>query len=222
MQNLSQSGRSMVEMLGVLAIIGVLSVGAISGYSKAMDKYLINQTIDQISNIVANIRTLFSTTGYYNDFKSAKSLIFPENVGATCYWNTWCQGITPMDTYMNLSSSYADSADKTNETYKAFILEYNGLSKDNCVALATADWGNRVSGLIGVSVRTYSSLNRDGPGGQAGYLLENITVETTDGNNYVSIPGAATPNHATPMNVAKAVGLCSSEDEQNSFAVKFH
>ena len=31
-------GRSMVEMLGVLAIIGVLSVGAIAGYSKAMMK----------------------------------------------------------------------------------------------------------------------------------------------------------------------------------------
>ena len=33
------SGRSMVEMLGVLAIIGILSVGAITGYSKAMMKY---------------------------------------------------------------------------------------------------------------------------------------------------------------------------------------
>ncbi len=32
------TGRSMVEMLGVLAIIGVLSVGAIAGYSKAMIK----------------------------------------------------------------------------------------------------------------------------------------------------------------------------------------
>ena len=32
------AGRSMVEMLGVLAIIGVLSVGAVAGYSKAMIK----------------------------------------------------------------------------------------------------------------------------------------------------------------------------------------
>ena len=40
--HLNQSGRSMVEMLGVLAIIGVLSVGAISGYSKAMMKYKLN------------------------------------------------------------------------------------------------------------------------------------------------------------------------------------
>lgn len=33
----SQSGRSMVEMLGVLAIVGVLSIGGIAGYKTAMD-----------------------------------------------------------------------------------------------------------------------------------------------------------------------------------------
>lgn len=32
----SSTGRSMIEMLGVLAIVGVLSVGGIAGYSKAM------------------------------------------------------------------------------------------------------------------------------------------------------------------------------------------
>ena len=30
---INESGRSMIEMLGVLAIIGVLSVGGIAGYS---------------------------------------------------------------------------------------------------------------------------------------------------------------------------------------------
>ena len=39
----NQFGRSMVEMLGVLAIIGVLSVGSISGYSMAMKKYKLNK-----------------------------------------------------------------------------------------------------------------------------------------------------------------------------------
>ena len=34
----NEKGRSMIEMLGVLAIIGVLSVGGIAGYSKAMMK----------------------------------------------------------------------------------------------------------------------------------------------------------------------------------------
>ena len=45
------SGRSMVEMLGVLAIIGVLSVGAIAGYSKAMMKYKLNKQADQVNNL---------------------------------------------------------------------------------------------------------------------------------------------------------------------------
>ena len=48
------SGRSMVEMLGVLAIIGVLSVGAISGYSKAMMKYKLNKYTESFSMLLAN------------------------------------------------------------------------------------------------------------------------------------------------------------------------
>ena len=39
----NESGRSMVEVLGVLAIIGVLSVGGIAGYKVAMDEYKLNQ-----------------------------------------------------------------------------------------------------------------------------------------------------------------------------------
>ena len=41
MQNLrktNETGRSMVEMLGVLAIVGVLSVGGVYGYGVAMKK----------------------------------------------------------------------------------------------------------------------------------------------------------------------------------------
>ena len=48
----ASAGRSMVEMLGVLAIIGVLSVGAIAGYSKAMMKYKLNKQAEQINSIL--------------------------------------------------------------------------------------------------------------------------------------------------------------------------
>lgn len=44
-----QSGRSMVEMLGTLAIIGVLSIGGIAGYRYGMDKYRANETINDIN-----------------------------------------------------------------------------------------------------------------------------------------------------------------------------
>ncbi|MGN1063688.1 MAG: Tfp pilus assembly protein FimT/FimU, partial [Alphaproteobacteria bacterium] len=42
-------GRTMMEMLGTLAIIGVLSIGGIAGYNYAMDKYRANVTINDIN-----------------------------------------------------------------------------------------------------------------------------------------------------------------------------
>ena len=45
----------MIEMLGVLAIIGVLSVGGIAGYSKAMTKFKINKMIEDYSNLTFNL-----------------------------------------------------------------------------------------------------------------------------------------------------------------------
>ena len=52
------AGRSMVEMLGVLAIIGVLSVGAIAGYSKAMMKYKLNQHAQAVNMLINNTLTM--------------------------------------------------------------------------------------------------------------------------------------------------------------------
>ena len=48
----NEKGRSMVEMLGVLAIIGVLSVGGIYGYTVAMNKYKANEIV-QVGNMLS-------------------------------------------------------------------------------------------------------------------------------------------------------------------------
>ena len=47
----NESGRSMVEMLGVLAIIGVLSIGGIAGYTIAMNRYRANEIIDTAAKL---------------------------------------------------------------------------------------------------------------------------------------------------------------------------
>ena len=41
-----------MEMLGVLAIVGILSVGAISGYSKAMMRYKLNKQSEQLTQLL--------------------------------------------------------------------------------------------------------------------------------------------------------------------------
>ena len=55
LQRKNQSGRTMVEMLAVLAVIGVLTVGAIAGLSQAMDKYRLSKTHDDILYINQSI-----------------------------------------------------------------------------------------------------------------------------------------------------------------------
>ena len=52
------AGRSMIEMLGVLAIIAVLTVGGIAGYSKAMKKYQANKVVGEIIQVFANLKEL--------------------------------------------------------------------------------------------------------------------------------------------------------------------
>ena len=46
---INELGRSMVEMLGVLAVIGVLSVAGILGYKFAMNKYIANETVNELA-----------------------------------------------------------------------------------------------------------------------------------------------------------------------------
>lgn len=54
-------GRSMVEMLGVLAIIGVLSIGGIAGYTMAMNRYRANQILDIASKLAIVSQSLHAS-----------------------------------------------------------------------------------------------------------------------------------------------------------------
>ncbi len=42
----NESGRTLTEMLGVLAIMGVLTIGGVAGFNYAMDKHACNQVLD--------------------------------------------------------------------------------------------------------------------------------------------------------------------------------
>ncbi|MBO6281217.1 MAG: hypothetical protein J6N49_01660 [Alphaproteobacteria bacterium] len=143
-----QSGRSMIEMLGVLAIIGVLSVGGIAGYSKAMMQYKINKATDQITQIVGSIRTLYGSqkvySGVWDKNVWKKAHLFPDEM-----WNTDKTNVeNPFGGDVIL-----ETADRKNGASKAFSLRYTGLPEEACMALSTYDWGSSSSsGLISISV----------------------------------------------------------------------
>ena len=65
--SVAQRGRSMIEMLGVLAIIGVLSVGGIAGYSKAMMKIKLNRWQNDMTTLIANLEMTYINSLRYTD-----------------------------------------------------------------------------------------------------------------------------------------------------------
>ena len=68
-KKITESGRSMVEMLGVLAIIGVLSIGAVAGYKFALNKFRANEIINELNARALSVsaQMLSATTPYESD-----------------------------------------------------------------------------------------------------------------------------------------------------------
>ena len=140
----NESGRSMIEMLGVLAIIGVLSVGGIAGYSKAMTKFKTNQVADNVSMLVANIKTLYAQQKSYNGLNTENAItlgVVPDELKKSA---------TQLTNAFNGSVVINASNSTKNETLpRAFYIIFNGLPKEACISLATNDWGSGYSsGLI--------------------------------------------------------------------------
>jgi len=145
-----QSGRSMVEMLGVLAIIGVLSIGGISGYSKAMAKFRINKTMDQISMLVMNVRSLFSGSMDYTGLDNKMAVQLGIIPGEMIVGTNKTSGSKLINAYQGEVVVKTQNVGGSN---RSFSIEYAGLSREGCIALATADWGSQAgSGLIGIAV----------------------------------------------------------------------
>ncbi len=212
-----QSGRSMIEMLGVLAIIGVLSVGGIAGYSKAMNKFKTNQVADNVSMLVANIKTMYSQQNSYeglNNVTAVQMGLVPDELTSTFTAATegsnGNQG-TPAsqeltnsfngNVYISSASSVSSSDDNL-----AFRITFTGLSKEACITLATNDWGSSYSsGLIGMAVKgndTAAGMLTDADDKANIYMGCPGTTSKTDNAAY------ACAGKSVPMNVEFAAAAC--------------
>lgn len=57
----NETGRNMVEMLGVLAVIGVLTIGGIYGYIFAMSKHKVNEAAELVTLAEVEMEAAAST-----------------------------------------------------------------------------------------------------------------------------------------------------------------
>ena len=206
----NESGRSMIEMLGVLAIIGVLSVGGIAGYTKAMAQHKINKTVEQITQIVGNIRTLYFSQKDYDSLKCSgnstggcailkKGHAIPDEM--------WTSD-TAMENAFGGTFGVTTGHKKTTTDKKAFSLILAGLPEEACMSIATYDWGSgSSSGLVALSINSDIATSS----------LINCTGTAAASGKVVACPkGSTTP---VPMPADKAATACGDD---NTLYLKFY
>ena len=200
----NESGRSMIEMLGVLAIIGVLSVGGIAGYSKAMNKFKTNKVADNVSMLVANIKTLYAQQNSYNglDVNSAISMgVVPDELVSARPNNNGTGGALTNAYNGNVYIKAASSNGGTTSDDLAFYIIFTGLSKEACITLATNDWGSSFSsGLIGMQAKS-------GTGSNAAHTDADVTDIKMGCDGGTS--GIACAGKSVPMDVGDAATACA-------------
>ena len=162
----NQQGRSMIEMLGVLAIIGILSIGGLAGYAKAMAKYRVNQEIYQMTLMASTIRSLWGSQRNYKDIGL--------EAGTPDFNNTFYRaGVIPKDRchLYNNKCSYANNgfgglirvhstAKNAEGDHLAFYIKNEGLSENECIEFANQDWIEMGVPLLYIGVSAGPSMDK--------------------------------------------------------------
>ena len=147
------SGRSMVEMLGVLAIIGVLSVGAISGYSKAMEKYRWNKFVNSVNLLVAQA-TQFIANNKASDTESLNLTAMLHKINAFpkgFYLSGTTFRYTP-----NIGFQYGYIYQYSSE-HNVLEIYFESPTSDFCKKTLTTPWEGLAWDYQGGGLRVYSS-----------------------------------------------------------------
>ena len=205
----NEKGRSMIEMLGVLAIVGVLSVGGLAGYSKAMIKYKTTKLINEVSEIVMNTRTL------YMNQESLEGLTMDILVRSSAIPHNMIQG--------NVESSYAvkhafggsvsvfPSLDNDGIEH-AFELYINDINNISCMTLASMDWGQDVaSGFIGMYLGTVPI--------QEPKMRELKSGDPSNLNQLIFTPGPH--ENSIPLSIINAQAGCQCEGTTCTIGLKY-
>ena len=166
-----QNGRSMIEMLGVLSIIGILTVGGFSLVSKAVTENKINNVIDEISALAQHTRVVFREFVYKCREDDS---------------NKKCSTGTDMTKPLHEASAYPDVLEYTTcdgkncfidneelemtvsflveDNVEYYVLKIAGPNKkvipeDICMAIANGNWGTpATNGFSGIAFKNDENL----------------------------------------------------------------
>lgn len=196
-----EQGRSMIEMLGVLAIIGVLSVGGINGFSKAMDAHKVNTIVEQIGTIVANAKSIgLRQGGKYtglNTTAAKKMKIIPEEMIDSSGKVTHVYG---GEVRVGDAKSVYNQG---NPTDKGILVELKSLSRDACIQILSKGLGGPKTILV-----VSGSNNPNSSSKISGYTQYSSTAKCeTSGNDF-----AICYNQDMPLSTISSACSCGTNN----------
>lgn len=185
MRKYNQNGRSMIEMLGVLSIVGVISVGGMSLIHNA-------RVIREETQLASDVAQLGAVA-------KKLSCQYDENYGS--YTNFLNQSAAvPAHMKYVASGDYIEAAQDAAITVTGdtsyFVINVSGLETGGCLKLATTNWGNKHSnGCLGVTIggedasscmqstSSACSASSAKSSDTTNYPMKNTTASSLCGNN---------------------------------------
>ncbi len=205
----NELGRSMIEMLGVLAIVGILSVGGIVGYSKAMLKYKQDKLMSELSQLIVNIRVLYTYQHKYTGIDS-KLLIGSGAVPAEMVDKDASSEMIIRHAFGGDVVVYPSNGAAGGDT--AFEIYAKGLNKQACLILATMDWGQDLaSGFRSMYVGTEEITEP---------IMKDV-IQPDDDDPNLGIYTIGQHEDSIPIPAYKALNICSCSVNECVIGLKY-
>lgn len=172
MKSMNEKGSSMIEVLSVLAVIGVLTVGILAGISKINGKIKMERTYREAKTIILKTKQVFA-----NLRPSAITGTELVSLGIFSELDDDENSFNILGNKMTIALS-DDAGNGTGE--ETFIFRLEGVASRDCINLMSADWGNdRSSRLFRIGIGDESFYWQD-EGKEEGRLLPPSVESTND------------------------------------------
>lgn len=170
----NQLGRSMIEMLGVLSIIGVLSVGGFSLVKKMQNSYDTNKIMEEISSFTRRARRVI------REYDTSSSLTLNEYINEG---RAVPEGITlgtdnKFVGTANIVYDFILNPSETTIKNALFKINMTGVPEEICMQIANADWGSVASsGFKGMKIGDNVSTETLSLGAAADYCGSDNVID---------------------------------------------
>lgn len=145
--HINENGRSMIEMLGVLAIIGVMTVGGLNIIGRSRNSQQIGQLVSEVARVAMTVKKM--ACEYDTAYGNYTNFLYKSEAYSDELKYEDGKFIGPMDAEITITG-----------TMSYFEVNVADLSEDACIQLAGNDWGRKgTNGFLSVSAGSSAPIS---------------------------------------------------------------